>query len=97
VLAAVKYPKLCPNLPSWVPDWTTVHPSPNLSSGYTWYQASGTSTKPSRVEVSDDGLSITIPAAFVIGALGERMPLASADDSSNDPFAHAQRQAEVFE
>jgi hypothetical protein len=24
------------------------------------------------------------------------MPLASADDSSNDPFAHAQRKAEVF-
>jgi hypothetical protein len=73
--------------------------SPNLSSRYTWYQASGISTKPPRVEVSDDGLSITIPAVFVasIGALGEPMPLSSAHDRPNDLHAHPQRQAEVFE
>jgi hypothetical protein len=99
VLAAVNFPKRCQNLPSWVPDWTIIPPSPNLSSGYPWYQASGKVTKPSQVKVSDNGLSITIPAAFVanIGALGERMPLGKADDRSSDIHDSAQRQAEVFE
>jgi len=44
-------------------------------------------------------LPTTIPTTFVtfIGALVERMSLASVDDNSNDSFPHAQRKAEVFE